>query len=455
MDCSKSISTLRPLHGVNGGVLSSGETVDLTDYWKEAAIPSTRLHDCEWPAPVVVDIHAIFPDFIKDSTDPASYRFAQTDTYLAAIIASGTDIIYRLGESIEHSRNKYYVNPPDDPKKWADICLHIIKHYNEGWADGFHYGIKYWEIWNEPENRPAMWTGTDEQFFELYHVTAKTLKTAFPELKIGGPSTGWVAARTENGWKISQYAEDFLQSVKQDDVPLDFFSWHTYTNQPYEYVEKAFVVREYLDRLGLNDTEIHLNEWNYLPDNDWGPMLATGWDAGKKREQWYQRVGGAEGAGFLASVLIELQDAPVDVGNYYSGDINGFGLFKSYGNLKKTYYAVKAFGELLKTPHRLHVTGSVPNACSVAAGINQEQTTVSVLIGSLHNTNEKTSVTLQNFPWIGVTRFELFRVDDVCELEKTVAEEIEIIDGKIQVELDSPESSVLLLRFFHGENPQL
>ena len=77
---------------------------------------------------------------------------------------------------------RYRIDPPKDFGKWARICEHVIRHYNEGWADGFHYGITYWEIWNEPDNGPTvarnqMWTGTAEQYYELYDVTARHLKS--------------------------------------------------------------------------------------------------------------------------------------------------------------------------------------------------------------------------------------------------------------------------------------
>ena len=93
--------------------------------------------------------------------------------------------MYRLGVTIEWGSKKYSCNPPQDFAKWARICEHIIMHYNKGWANGFEYGIDYWEIWNEPEN-PPMWTGTKEQFLELYKVSSKYLKEKFPEIKIGG-----------------------------------------------------------------------------------------------------------------------------------------------------------------------------------------------------------------------------------------------------------------------------
>ena len=57
-----------------------------------------------------------------------------------------TKVFYRLGSKIEHNRKKYGTLVPKDPHKWAVICEHIIRHYNEGWADGFHLNMQYWEI---------------------------------------------------------------------------------------------------------------------------------------------------------------------------------------------------------------------------------------------------------------------------------------------------------------------
>ena len=46
----------------------------------------------------------------------------------------------------------------------------------------------YYEVWNEP-NLSGFWRGTMEQYFELYKVTATTVKNIDPLFKVGGPST--------------------------------------------------------------------------------------------------------------------------------------------------------------------------------------------------------------------------------------------------------------------------
>jgi hypothetical protein len=136
-------------------------------------------------------------------------------------------------------------------------------------------------------------------------------------------------------------------------------------------------VRRLLDDFGLRQTESHLNEWNYLPDKDWTPMLREG--QGKARERFYDRVGGAEGAAFVAVALIHLQDAPLDAANYYSADSKGFGLFTPHGVPKKTYHAFRAFAMLLETPMRVDATaGDLP----VCAGVNEAGDLLTVLVSN-------------------------------------------------------------------------
>ncbi|MDY3070829.1 MAG: hypothetical protein SOW68_00980, partial [Eubacteriales bacterium] len=145
---------VRPLHGVNNGPKTVCFTCDTSALFREAGIPFCRLHDTEYPfgSGAFVDIPCIFRDFDADPDDPASYDFSQTDLYIQAILDVGAKPIYRLGVSIEHTPVKRFIYAPKDPEKWAAVCEHIVRHYNEGWKDGMHAGIEYWEIWNEPES---------------------------------------------------------------------------------------------------------------------------------------------------------------------------------------------------------------------------------------------------------------------------------------------------------------
>ena len=150
IDWKETIGVIKPMHAVNNGV-AQGRMNNFEDY-RKAGFPYMRNHDAsyceEYGSEHCVDISAVFPDFDADPEDPASYEFTETDAYLGRNIEAGTKIFYRLGQGIEHTVKKYNVNPPKDFQKWSVICEHIIRHYNEGWADGHHWNLTYWEIWN-------------------------------------------------------------------------------------------------------------------------------------------------------------------------------------------------------------------------------------------------------------------------------------------------------------------
>jgi hypothetical protein len=408
IDGSRTISPIRPLHGVNCGPVTQGGTLDLSPSFRQIAPPLVRLHDCHWPNPDVVDVHVVFPDPRADPGRPESYDFARTDEYLRSILAVRSGIVFRLGESIEHEKVKRHVHPPADTARWADVCLGIIRHYNEGWAHGFRHNIKYWEIWNEPDNRPAMWTGTDEDYFRLYRTAAKAIKKRFPHIMVGGPGLGNTGQMKGDRLDPAPFLRRFLDHCRKDAAPLDFFSWHVYTNDPQELVRRARAVRHLLDEAGFRRTESHLNEWNYLPDNDWTPMLSS--DA-RARQHWFEEIGGPAGAAFSAGALLLLQDAPLDAANYYSADAHGFGLFNGHGVPHKSFFALKAFKALADTAQRLPVRGSLPDGVAAGAGLNRDRTEIIVLLSKFAGPSGSVAITPSNLPWEGATQFEVSVLD--------------------------------------------
>ena len=176
VDFSNIIGKIKPMHAVGQPPFLNPHNADHFKYLTDASIPYSRLHDVGGPYGSFryVDIPNIFRDFDADETNPESYDFVFTDWLINEMIKADCMPIFRLGVTIENfcEMKSYRLDPPSDFNKWARICEHIIKHYNYGWANGFNFGIKYWEIWNEPENHPEpdknpMWTGTKEQFYEM------------------------------------------------------------------------------------------------------------------------------------------------------------------------------------------------------------------------------------------------------------------------------------------------
>ena len=197
----KSLGKIKPMNAVNNGPTRGPRMFSKSGNFEKyaaAGIPYARNHDAAFCASYggehTVDINAIFPNFDADVNDPASYDFACTDESVLVTLDAGTKTFFRLGQSIEHQIKKHNTLPPRDYQKWAEICEHIIMHYTEGWADGFELDMPYWEIWNEPDldtddsPNKRTWGGTEAEFFDMYEIAAKHLKSRFPHLKIGGPA---------------------------------------------------------------------------------------------------------------------------------------------------------------------------------------------------------------------------------------------------------------------------
>ena len=340
------IGRIKPMHAVNNMPTVPYDEEGWDERMRAAHIPYGRLHDTGWPLSRYVDIPNVFPNFDADENDPENYDFAFTDVLLKRMIDCGVEPYYRLGVTIENyvDIKAYRIYPPKDNAKWARICEHVIMHYNEGWADGFHYNIKYWEIWNEPDNDPdplknRMWRGTMEEYFELYRVASKHLKARFPHLKIGGYSScGFYRflkidnkiSEAHSTWQyqyLIEFFERFLEYIKEHDCPLDFFGWHVYGVFQDNIYEFARYPREKLDAYGYTETEIHLNEWN--------PST--------------RQRGKLKDASNILGLMISLQDTPTDMCCYYN-----FSWMSRYCGVVnpldkspfKAYYTFYNFGQL-------------------------------------------------------------------------------------------------------------
>ena len=312
-DPGKALGPVKPVNGVNNGPLSvyDGQEFlfDASPIFREAEIPRVRLHDVEWPfgGELFVDYECIFPYFDADTDDPASYRFEETDRYLAAIAATGAKILYRLGVSIEHQRVKRFIGGPRDFGQFARICEHIVAHYAYGWKDGFHYPDILWEIWNEPNGQKDMWTQGNEKYAEMYAVTAKHLKSVYPRERVGGPTVSYITGEL---WPNCQLLLDaFGDMLKKDpSVPLDFFSWHNYACDPKDVVRCAGIAKKFCEDCGRPDAVLVMDEWNYVES----------WDDVKPSQETNRSQ---KGAAFVAANFIAMQSTGLQEASYYSAQI--------------------------------------------------------------------------------------------------------------------------------------
>lgn len=435
VDVLKTDGIIKPINAINNGPAGVNvRGISNFETYSALEIPYARNHDASLYAGYggehTVDVHRIFKNFDADENDPASYVFEPTDQYTKTIFDAGTKVYYRLGATIEH-RYKQGTYPPHDYLKWARICEHIIRHYTEGWADGFYYDIEYWEIWNEPDctnpdgSNPC-WQGTEKEFIEFYCVASAYLKEKFPRLKIGGPAFASVNAH-------KQFATDFLREVKRRNAPLDFFSFHGYLKDVHKIVDRTNVVKELLSDEGFEGVELHYNEWNYV----------RGWQGDDYK---YSRIQSKrlKGAAFIASVMCAGQASLLDMAMYYDARPSSWcGLFDTdMLEPLKPYYAFYLFRELrrLGTYIPTEYRGGNVYSCAATDGSNS-----AVLLSNYSDDDSAPAenVMLQVKNAASNSKIEIYALD-----ENNNGELIDSFDsnGDIELELNIPLFTTLLVK---------
>ena len=368
----KSIGDIRPeLHGSGFAPQICSCPKANVDYIKSMGFTACRTHD--WaltnPNQRVCDYFHIFPLIHLDANDPKNYVFGPTDYLLGRVRDElGADIFFRLGTSIEHSGPKVHFNSliPDDFDKVADVFAGTVRHYNKGWANGREWGIKYWEIWNEPDGHNNMWclpdgdgnnfyktkedkadyearrTKRERLFAEFYAKCIKRIKDEFPEVKVGGPALCYYNEK---------YLVPLFDACKKLGIAPDFISWHHYTHDPEIIFKSAERARKFCDEAGFTNCELIVNEWHYFGKHySWDDLRSS--DPVKRAKAWEGpgAHNGIDSSCFNLAVLAGMQTSKLAQGYYYGCAHSGAWGFIDGASRKpyKVYYGLKLFGDIVK-----------------------------------------------------------------------------------------------------------
>jgi xylan 1,4-beta-xylosidase len=467
-DVSLRATAIRSLQGVDGppvpatvgaSNLPAGATaaanienplgLDRTAQFRQMGVDFVRTHDLDAFGTGDLDglgANRIFPDWSADATLASSYDFTALDPIVAGILASGAEVFFRLGRS---DLTMIGVNndnaPPADFDKFALIAQNIVRHYNQGWAAGHYYGIRYWEIWNEPDLTP-FWSGTAAQYYTLYEKVSAAVKAVDASLKVGGP-----VLATHNDYRGTM--NSFLAHVQTNALPLDFFSFHWYPQfvDPLDFQRLGIEYRALLDAYGFAATELHLNEWNY------SLFAPTTEDVH---------------AAFVATSLIYMHDSPIDRACCYARTQP---LVSDAGALTRGGHAFEAIGSLaglLQVP----TTGQDKAGFGVLAGCAPDNSQVRIVIsnyqipaedlGPLPGGNDMTipgvltltyldrqsityadnagySITVGGLPWSGGSVVKRYRIDAANSLD--LLETLDRTGASFRVEAALAAPSVELL----------
>lgn len=342
-------TALQPLTSINAGPTppANSGALDQTAIYQRLGVKMVRTHDFSGP----FDMAYMYPDRSKDPTLQSSFNFTtpagpsplSSDDVYQSIVNNGFGIYLRIGDSAGETKT------PSDSERanWAKAAVQVLKHYAKSQWSGFSGDIQYVEIGNEPDSS-GFWTGTPTQFYQLYVETAKAIRAEFPAIKIGGPG---VTQSGYSGTTGQQWVSNFLDYVKANGAPLDFFSWHLYSNTAEDFATAAAYYRKTLDAKGYTAAESHVTEWNTAGSSS---STSTNGDYRAK----------AKGAAVITSAWINLQEQGVSQAFFYRGcdigtpDPQLYGLLFPDGTPKKSALAFGLWNEVLGYGTRYPLTAS-------------------------------------------------------------------------------------------------
>jgi len=190
--------------------------------------------------------------------------------------------------------------PPLEPETWTSkpglVGVELQNEYNSSpcpSANGNQAGsFKKLEEYKSMCGGPPFtwssgyWDGTPQQAYKAYTSQAIAIHGTFPKINVGGPAiivgpVGLLTPIDDDGNFAAddagkKWVKDFLDTVKLEDAPLDFFSFHSYgtckqtesskdcgKDNPRTILGAAALVQDILKDAGFSSTPTVLSEFNY------------------------------------------------------------------------------------------------------------------------------------------------------------------------------------------------
>ena len=308
---------------------------------------------------------------------------------MPAVMASGTQTMFNY---------KMNVTPPKSYQEWELLVETFTRHLVE------RYGLDevrtwYFEVWNEP-NLGGFWSGTQQEYWNLYTASATAIKKVDTKLRVGGP------ASSKGNW-----IKEIITYTTKNKIPLDFVSTHLYPQDeqvqysdrkgsPYKvgdfFSATVKEVQEWVKKSERPDLEIHWTEWN------------TQTAATADKITWGDNiyVDNLYAASFIARNCVELDTACKTFAYWVVSDIFDeggipqspfsctYGLLSIHGIPKASFNAFSLLRKMTGNIMEVKTQNPLPNGKGLL--VTKENETIKVLLWNQNFVEEKTLV-----DWVG------------------------------------------------------
>lgn len=188
--------------------------------------------------PEYIRIDHIYDQFrVVSRTDQGLvFNWNELDGVVNKITSIGAKPFFSLSYMPEAIATTDSLSAPKNWNDWALVVQKTIEHYSgELGLSGVYY-----EVWNEPDNFGKWTIGGDKDYRILYLHAARGAANAVgvKDFKLGGPATTSL---------VKNWMDGFFQFARENNLRLDFFSWHRYDLSLAKYTDDVQRIDSWLD----------------------------------------------------------------------------------------------------------------------------------------------------------------------------------------------------------------
>ena len=409
VDLSIPATEIKPLHGMCNGPVSYG--ADISEAFRSIGVPFVRFDGTDTAVGgYAVDLSKIFRDLSADPTDPANYSFELTDRYVESALLTGAKVIYRLGESrdlLGAVTERSY----EDIDLLARVCVNVARHYNGGWANGYHFDVRYFELWSGGDDA--------KRDIEIYGRLANALKTYDESIKVGGMCYGDASS-----------SKELLRACKKHRYPIDFITVESLASAPTDVRDELEGLSRFAKSQGFSNLEIILGRWMFVDGDVLGEasleraLRANDNGSREMRRDLSLSARSVKGAAYVAATMLALNEVDgVKAACFFDAQpaISPFcSLADRFGVAEKPFYAFRAFGELYRAGNGV--------LCTVDAQDGYAHS--GIYASAAMSDSGEGIIMLASFDGCGVVDL---RIDGICEDQYTA--DVYMLDGVKNMEL--------------------
>ena len=303
------VDPTRLLGAVPDGIVGLSQGGGVSDY-EDATAKKLREGGFKW-----FRMDNIFTGALKKNKETGELTndwrdFDKRIDFIRKIGAEPIMCVSYMPQVLDAVPNNERQSAPKDYAAWEELCFQAAKHSLDRGAR-----VPFWEVWNEVNTgwlKPGPDdTGSDEfrklyfqalgkedtntttirrfeAYCKLYRATARGIRRADPQAKIGGPALA--SGPMENSKDCGHcsrgqgFAKGLMLWCAQEKLPLDFVSWHEYFQPPEKIAKEADTFRAYLKEFPTLQESVKsfmITEWNeaWWPDRPQDHEVGAAWCA--------------------------------------------------------------------------------------------------------------------------------------------------------------------------------